>query len=143
MINIKFPKPNFKIKEENGKELIYDKIRKSWIVLTPEEWVRQNVVEYLVQEKKYPVTLFAIEKEISVGELKKRFDIVVYKETMPWLIIECKQMDIALNNQVATQVLTYNSSVKAKYICITNGSESFLWEFNSNSISELHEFPNW
>jgi hypothetical protein len=79
MINIQFPSHLFKIKSENGKEIIFDECRKQWVLLTPEEWVRQNFLQYLIQERLYPASLIAVEREIVLGDLKKRFDIVVFK----------------------------------------------------------------
>ena len=100
MININYPEPGFRIKEEAGKELIFDALRKKWLQLTPEEWVRQNFVQYLLQEKKYPVSLIALEKEIRLGELKKRFDILIYDlNHQPWMMVECKAADIKLENR--------------------------------------------
>ena len=89
MIKIQYPKFDFRIKKEDGKEWIFDEFRKQWVRLTPEEWVRQNILQYLVQVKKYPASLIAIEKEITLGELRKRFDILIYRDAKPWMIIEC------------------------------------------------------
>src|SRR5690606_39671126 len=89
MIRIEFPKDKIQVRQENGINEIFDTIRKKWLVLTPEEWVRQNIVQFLLHNKNYPGSLIAIEKEISLGELKKRCDIVVYnREMQPWMIIE-------------------------------------------------------
>lgn len=74
---INFPEPGFRIKKEEGREYIFDALRKKWVALTPEEWVRQNFVQYLLQVKNYPASLIALEKEIKLGELKKRFDILI------------------------------------------------------------------
>src|SRR3954471_19811279 len=101
MINIQFPTHSYKIKNEKGKEIIFDEVRKKWVLLTPEEWVRQNFLQYLVQIKKYPASLIAIEKEIKLVDLKKRFDIVVYDaSSKPWMIIECEEMNVDLNKNV-------------------------------------------
>lgn len=89
----------FKIKAINGKDQIFDPFRKTWVVLTPEEWVRQNLLQYLVQTLHYPSSLIAVEKEIKLGELSKRFDIVVYKNELAWMIIECKEAKVALNEK--------------------------------------------
>lgn len=100
MIKIEYPPYQPKIKTENGKEFIFDEFRKRWILLTPEEWVRQNFLQYLTQTKKYPASLIAIEKEIKLGELKKRFDLVVYdRNSKPWMIVECKEMNVALDKK--------------------------------------------
>ena len=87
---INYPEPAFRIKTGNGKDFIFDLLRKKWVVLTPEEWVRQNFIQYLLQVKNYSAALIAIEKEIKLGELKKRFDILVYdSKHQPWMMIEC------------------------------------------------------
>lgn len=143
MIKIDYPLFNFKIKQDAGKDFIYDEIRRGWFVLTPEEWVRQNFIQYITTTKKYPASLIAIEKEIKVGELKKRFDIVVYKNAVPWMIVECKQMEVQLKGNVLQQVLTYNSQIQANYLAITNGNTSFLWQKVGNEFVEVNEFPNW
>ena len=114
MIKIDYPPYQPKIKKENKKEFIFDEFRKRWVVLTPEEWVRQNFLQYLTLIKKYPASLIAVEKEIKLGELKKRFDIVVYdSHTKPWMIVECKEMNVALDRTVLDQVLRYNIDRKS------------------------------
>lgn len=119
---IQFPTYQPQIKVENQKEFIFDPIRKQWIRLTPEEWVRQNFINYLIIEKKYPASLIAIEKEIRVGEMRKRFDILVYKESKPWLIVECKELNTPINDAVTKQILTYNINLQVPYLIITNGN---------------------
>ena len=144
MLKIDYPKPSFRIKTENGKEFIFDTLRKKWLLLTGEEWVRMNFVQYLVQEKKYPASLIAVEKEIMLGELKKRFDILVYDgDHQPWMMIECKEAQVKLTEDVLQQVLRYNISVPVKYIVITNGSFTGGWEKKDNTLAELSELPDW
>ncbi len=143
MINVAYPKFDFKIREENNKEFIYDELRRKWLVLTPEEWVRQNFVRYLVDVKKYPASLIAIEKEINVGELKKRFDIVVYKNDVPWMIVECKQMNIKMDESVLQQVLSYHSQLQASFLVITNGNSTHILEKKENQFIEVDEFVEW
>jgi hypothetical protein len=125
MIDIDFPAYDFKIKEEWGKEIIFDSIRKQWVSLTPEEWVRQNFLQYLIQTKKYPASLIAIEREIALGDLRKRFDIVVYKEAKPWMIVECKEMNVELSESTLKQILNYNIALEVKYLIITNGKATY------------------
>jgi hypothetical protein len=143
MIKIEYPPYQPKIKKETNKEFIFDEFRKRWVVLTPEEWVRQNFLQYLTQIKKYPASLIAIEKEIKLGELKKRFDIVVYDaETKPWMIVECKEMNVALDKPVLEQVLRYNISLKVPYLVITNGSHCMAFSLKANKFSEIDCFPH-
>jgi hypothetical protein len=144
MIKIDYPAYQPKIKMQQGKEFIFDEIRKQWTMLTPEEWVRQNFLQYLVQVKKYPAALIAIEREIRLGELTKRFDIVVYDRTSnPWMIIECKEMDVALSKNVLNQALRYNISLDVTFIVITNGSHSFGFSASGGKLIELNELPEF
>lgn len=143
MLHIEYPHHPFRIKEENNTHLIFDEIRKKWIVLTPEEWVRQNFIQYLLQVKKYPSSVIAVEKEIKLGELKKRCDIVVYKEHQPWMIIECKEQTIPLNDAVIQQVLRYNISLKVEILVVTNGENSYAVRIDNNNIIPLDILPEW
>jgi hypothetical protein len=141
MISIHYPPQNFKIRSEENNQSIFDPLRKKWLSLTPEEWVRQNFVQYLVQVMKYPATLIALEKRIRLGELTKRFDILVYdREHAPWMIVECKGDEIKLNEEVLQQALRYNISVPVQYIIITNGDSTFGWQ-RTGRLEELSELP--
>ena len=143
MIKIEYPPYQPKIKEENGRELIFDEFRKRWIVLTPEEWVRQNFLQYLTQTKKYPASLIAVEKEIKLGELKKRFDIVVYdKNSKPWMIVECEELNVSLDKSVLDQILRYNISLDVPYLVITNGSYCMALQLNENLMQAIGVLPD-
>ena len=142
MIKIVYPSYQPKIKKEAEKEFIFDEFRKRWVVLTPEEWVRQNFLQYLTQIKKYPPSLIAIEKEIKLGELKKRFDIVVYdSNTKPWMIIECKEMNVPVNKKTFAQILNYNQTLQVDYLITTNGTITYGLK-TSNKIL-LEEIPSY
>jgi len=144
MVVINYPEPDFRIKKENGKEFIFDALRKKWLLLTPEEWVRQNFEQYLIKNKSYPSSLIASEKEIQLGELKKRFDILVYdKNHQPWMMIECKAAAIKLDDAVLQQVLRYNSSVPVKFIVITNGNLTYAWQKENKGLLSIDEIPSW
>jgi hypothetical protein len=144
MIKIEFPKHQFKIKKENNVELIFDAFRKRWLVLAPEEWVRQNMLQYLTEIKKYPAKLIAIEKEFSLGELKKRCDIVIYnRDSLPWMIIECKEMNALINAKVMEQILRYHITLPAKYLVITNGSYCFGFEKRDRQFFEIDKLPEF
>ena len=143
MISIEYPTFNFRIKTVMEKEWIFDELRKQWVRLTPEEWVRQNMLQYLIQIKKYPASLIAVEKEITVGELKKRFDILVYRDSKPWMIIECKEMNVALSETVLKQVLNYNSSLQTPFVMISNGKDIFGFCLQMGKLEKLIEFPDF
>ena len=142
MIKIDYPPYHPKIKNEAGKEFIFDGFRKKWILLTPEEWVRQNFLQYLVITLNYPASLIAIEKEIYLGEVKKRFDIVVYdNNTKPFIVIECKEMNVILSEKTLHQALRYNTNMQARFIIITNGSFCFAFEKINNEFVEINVLP--
>ncbi len=144
MIKIDYPPYQPKIKKEANKEFIFDVIRKRWVVLTPEEWVRQNFLQYLIVVKKYPASLIAVEKEIKLSDLTKRFDIVVYNtHSLPWMIIECKEMEVELSKQVLDQVLRYNIAMQVPYLVITNGSYCMAFQCNHNQLLDLNELPSF
>jgi hypothetical protein len=101
-------------------------------------------LQYLIQVKKYPATLIAVEKEIKLGDLAKRFDIVVYdKNTQPWIIIECKEMEVALDKQVLDQALRYNITLQVPYIVITNGTYCFGFSAKAGLLEELNNLPEF
>ena len=150
MIKIEYPAYQPKIKTEAGtagsakSELIFDDIRKRWLVLTPEEWVRQNFLQYLILVKKYPASLIAIEKEIKLGDLKKRFDIVVYdRNTKPWMIVECKEMNVPLDKTVLDQALRYNITLQVPYLVITNGNYCMAMLLKDNTMKALKSLPEY
>lgn len=143
MIKIKYPPYQPKIKTENGKELIFDEVRKRWVGLTPEEWVRQNFLKYLIEVKKYPSSLIAVEKEIFLGELKKRCDIVVYKESKPWMIVECKEMQMQLNESAIKQILNYHTTLQVNFLVVTNGEYTYAVKIDKPSYTWLNELPEF
>ncbi len=142
MIKIAYPPYKPKIKNTAGKELIFDEVRKQWVVLTPEEWVRQNFLQYLIQVKKYPASLMALEKEIFLGDVKKRFDIIVYdRNTKPWMLVECKEMRVALDGDVLDQALRYNINLQVPYLVITNGIYCYAFNNSNNLFEEINVLP--
>lgn len=143
MIKISYPSYPFKIETREDKEYIFDPLRKKWIRLTPEEWVRQNFLQYLIQVMEYPTALIAIEKEIQIGELKKRFDILVFKDDRPWLLIECKEMNVPINETVMEQLLRYQITVQADYLIITNGNETRGIGKENDQFTTLNAIPSY
>ncbi|MGN6533697.1 MAG: type I restriction enzyme HsdR N-terminal domain-containing protein [Ginsengibacter sp.] len=144
MIKIEFPKRQIKIEQRDGVNEIFDIIRKKWLILSPEEWVRQNILDYLLISKKYPASLISVEKEIKLGELKKRCDIVVYdRQANPWMIIECKEMNVSLSQKTMEQILRYHITLPAKYLIITNGIYSFGFMKKDGTFSETNVFPDY
>ncbi|MDP1799845.1 MAG: type I restriction enzyme HsdR N-terminal domain-containing protein [Bacteroidota bacterium] len=137
---LKYPLFNTKLKKQKGQTFIFDEVRKKWLLLTPEEWVRQHLIHYLILEKKYPVSLISIEKEIILNDLKKRYDIVIYnKQLMPVVVIECKAPYIELDKNVVEQALRYNLIIKAKYLMISNGVSDITF----NSLNQAVNLPDY
>ena len=143
MISINYPKYPFKIQKEAGKDCIFDPLRKAWIVLTPEEWVRQNFIQYLIQVKQYPAPLIAIEKTIQLGELKKRFDIVVYKEDKAWMLIECKEANVTISEKTLEQILQYQQIIEATFLVMTNGHNTYGAQIKTGKLHYLQSLPDY
>jgi hypothetical protein len=143
MIRVAYPEPSFRIKKENGKSYVFDGIRKAWLLLTEEEWVRQNFVNYMTTVLNYPASVIALEKEIWLNDMKKRFDILVYdKDHVPWMLVECKEPKVNLSEDVLQQALRYNISIPVAYIVITNGSSTIGWK-KEGELQLLEGMPVW
>ena len=138
-----YPTYPFKLQQVQGKDQIFDPFRKAWVILTPEEWVRQNILQYLVQTCNYPNSLIAVEKTIQLGELDKRFDIVVYKNDIPWMIIECKEARVEIGEKTLQQILQYQQVLKAEYLIITNGHQTLGAKIDSGKLHPLQNFPEY
>jgi Type I restriction enzyme R protein N terminus (HSDR_N) len=145
MIAIEYPSYQPKVKEQANARLIFDPVRKQWVALTPEEWVRQHFLQYLLQVKNYPAPLIAVEKEINLWGLKKRCDIVVFNTggAEPKLLVECKQPSVALDQQVIDQALRYNMNLQVSHIVITNGSHTAAFHCAPSGFIALDAIPDW
>jgi type I restriction enzyme R protein len=145
MLELSLPGFDYKVKKQNGTVMIFDIVRKKYVVLTPEEWVRQHVVHYLVEKKGYAISRVAVEREIELYGLKRRFDIVVFDRSgNPWLLVECKAPAVALTQKVFDQVFRYNLTLAAPYVAITNGVCHFCGYMNQeNDFCFLDDFPEF
>lgn len=144
LFQINFQEYSFRVKQADGKQMIFDIVRKKFIVITPEEWVRQNLLHYLIFEKKYPQHLFAIEHGINLNGLQKRCDMVVFnKDYQPAMIIECKKPEIELSNTIFEQAARYNLTLQVPYLAISNGVENMVAEIDLlNAESKfLNDYP--
>jgi hypothetical protein len=142
LIAVHYSPPEFKTKKESNGLAIFDELRKTWLKLTPEEWVRQNFVQYLINQQHYPSSFIAVERQLQLGELTKRFDILVYdRNYQPWMMVECKSMDVKLDARVLDQVLRYNISIPVPYLVITNGHACYGFDRSSGRLEELDELP--
>ncbi len=122
MQQLNLPPYNLNIKSSENKLVIFDIVRKKYIILTPEEWVRQHYIHYLIEEKKYPISLIAVEKQLKVNTRIKRTDIVIYNtQGTPEIIVECKAPSIKISQHVFDQIARYNMELKAPFLIVTNG----------------------
>lgn len=148
MFKLNLPDFNLTIRKEDGKVWIFDMIRKKYIVLTPEEWVRQHFIHYLVNELKYPKTLFRIEGSLSYNKLQKRSDIVIHdRDGKPWMLVECKAPNIKLTQKAFNQVAVYNMTIGARFVAVTNGMVQYCFEASvggreANHLASFPEFPD-
>lgn len=131
MVSLNLPKAELKIKSSENTLYIFDIIRKKYVVLTPEEWVRQHVIHYLITSKGYPKSLIAVEKQLIINTLKKRFDILVFNtKGLPDLIIECKSPSINISQDTFDQIARYNLKINATLLMVTNGLAHFYCELD-------------
>lgn len=143
---LNFPEFKFNIKENEGVLSIFDSLRKKYLVLTPEEWVRQHMISFLVEFKQYPKSLFALERSILYNNLQKRFDILILdRKGQPFLLIECKSTEVKLSQKTVEQVAVYNKSIGAAYMGISNGRQHLFLAFiqNEQKYTQLSDLPEF
>ncbi len=145
MQQLNLPFYNITLKEENGKHFIFDDIRKKYLSLTPEEWVRQNFIKYLISEKNVPASLVVIEKGLKLNELSKRADVLIYKDSSPIVLIECKAPKVKINQDTFDQISRYNLTFKVPYLIVTNGLNHYCCkvDFEKNNYTFLEEIPDF
>ncbi len=146
MQKLNFPQFEYRFKSTENKVSIFDVIRKKFIVLQPEEWVRQHCVHYLINEKKYPKSLINVEKELNINGLKKRYDIVIFNpDGSILLIVECKSYDITINQNTFDQIARYNLALNAEFLMVTNGINHYYCQMDTEAerYQFLRDIPNY
>jgi hypothetical protein len=142
--SLNLPAYAFQTRQEGDHHEILDEIRRKWLVLTPEEWVRQHVLMYLVHDRGYPASLMEVEKGLQVGKTAKRADIVISStQGKPIMIVECKAPEIKLNQEVMDQAGRYNITLKVPFLLISNGLQHFCCALQKGTWSFLDEIPTW
>ena len=137
MLNL--PTYLFRIKEKNDKKIIFDGFRRKWVALTPEEWVRQNFMRYLTEEKHYPVALVSVERSLRLNQQNFRADAVIFTKTgEPLMIIECKAPEVKISQQVFDQIIPYNIELRVKYLIVTNGLNHYCCIIDKEKL--IYEF---
>ena len=143
---LNFPLYEFRFKNSENKLYIFDIVRKKFVSLTPEEWVRQHIIQFLLKEKKYPQSLMNVEKQIQVNQLTKRYDIVVYRsDGSIFLAVECKAPQVKITQQIFDQIARYNMTLKAENLMITNGLHHIFYQIDyvNQKYVFLEELPDF
>lgn len=143
---LNFPKFSFRFKNSENKVSIFDCIRKKFVILQPEEWVRQHCVLYLMEVKNYPISLINVEKELTINDLKKRYDIVIFNPNGSiHLIVECKAPKININQTTFDQIARYNTALNATYLMVTNGLNHYYcqMDFENERYQFLKDIPEY
>ncbi len=143
---LNFPQYQFSVRQTDDKTEIFDIVRKKYVALTPEEWVRQHVVHYLHHTLGYPIELICVEGSITINTLPKRCDIIVYTPKMkPALLVECKKPAVALQQKTFDQAMIYNTALEVPYILITNGLQNCCFSYDRNSSTVVYHqgVPIW
>lgn len=146
MQKLNLPEFKYSLKKADGKVWIFDMIRKKFVVLTPEEWVRQHMVNYMVSELKYPKSLIKVEGGLVYNQMNKRSDIVVFdRGGKPWMIIECKAPELKITQNTLEQVSVYNATHRAKFVSVTNGIQLYCasTDWSQNKFELLTDFPKY
>ncbi len=146
MTKLNLPAIDCKTRNIHGQTEIFDLVRKKYILLSPEEWVRQNFIHFLIYQKSVPTSLIAVEYALIVNKMKKRADIAVFGTGgKPLLMVECKASSVKINQKVFDQVARYNLALKVKYLVVTNGLEHYVCQidFKTNNYTFLEEIPNF
>jgi|LauGreDrversion4_2_1035121.scaffolds.fasta_scaffold00130_23 hypothetical protein len=144
MINLHFPEPDFNTRKVGEVIQVFDRIRMLWVVLQPEEWVRQNLVNWFTLIHKIPRTFISIEQSVKVNSMTRRCDMLIYdRDHQPWMMVEVKAQGVELNSSVITQILNYNIGIPVKYIMITNGEQCFIADIRNGSSHWVEQFPEF
>jgi|SRR4051812_6622885 hypothetical protein len=146
MQKLNFNNYTFRFKNSENKVAIFDEIRKKFIILTPEEWVRQHVVRFLLEEKKYPKSYVNVEKIVKINGLTKRYDIVVFQpDGSIFLLVECKAPAVAISQSTFDQIARYNMSLNAVHMMVTNGLNHYFcqMDYEQEKYSFLQDLPEY
>ncbi|MBK7182951.1 MAG: type I restriction enzyme HsdR N-terminal domain-containing protein [Bacteroidetes bacterium] len=146
MQELNLPSYSFKLKQDKDKTYVFDAIRKKYVLLTPEEWVRQHIIQFVIQEKKYPASLVAVEIGLKYNQLQKRADVLVYNTSgKPLLLIECKAPEVKITQEVFHQIALYNMTYKVAYLLVTNGLEHYccVMDYTNNTYQFLQDIPEY
>ena len=141
---LNFPASEFRFRKSDSQTVIFDEIRKKFLVLTPEEWVRQHVVQYLINEKKYPKSLINVEKILKINGIPKRYDIVVFNtDGSIFILVECKAPQVKISQHVFDQIARYNMAMQSQLLMVTNGLNHYYCklDYENERYDFMPELP--
>ena len=146
MMPLNFPTYQFRTKQDNNRMLIFDDIRKKYVTLTPEEWVRQHLIHYLIAEKSYPITLISVETPLIYDKMDKRSDVLIHdRNGLPLMLVECKAPKVTITQKVFEQISIYNKTIQAPCLMITNGIQHYCYTITAEKSTAcfLQEIPDY
>jgi type I site-specific restriction endonuclease len=146
MQKLNFPDCDFRFRNDENRISVFDEIRRKFIILTPEEWVRQHTVQFLLKEKKYPKSLVNVEKVLKINGITKRYDVVVFNNDGSILIlVECKAPEVKISQLTFDQIARYNMTMNSKFLMVTNGLNHYFcqMDFTNEKYDFLRELPEY
>ena len=145
-MQLNLPVYNFRTTQKEGRTFIFDALRRRWVKLTPEEWVRQHLVRYLIEEKGFPASLIAVERSLRFNQQDFRADVVVFStEGKPLLVVECKAPEVKITQKVFDQIVRYNFEFQVDFLIVTNGMAHFCCKIDKSNLTYefLREIPDY
>lgn len=146
MQSLNFPPYNFRFKSSENKIAVFDELRKKFVFLTPEEWVRQHVVQFLLKEKNFPKSLLNVEKQIKLHNLVKRYDVIAFNpDGSIHLVVECKAATVPITQDTFDQIARYNMALQATFLMVTNGIDHYFCQldYEAEKYHFLEDLPEW
>ena len=146
MLKLNFPEYSFRLKNNENKVAVFDVLRKKFVLITPEEWVRQHVIHFLLKEKNIPQSLINAEKQLKIHGLVKRYDVIVYNpDGSIYLIVECKAASVPITQETFDQIARYNLAAKARFLMVTNGLQHYFcqMDYEQQKYHFLKDIPDW
>jgi hypothetical protein len=142
-VNLNLPPFEPRLEKRDGTVRIFDVVRKKYVVLTPEEWVRQHMVHYLLGHLGIPLGSVAVERGLDLNGTTRRFDVLAYKGGQPWALIECKAPEVPINQEVLFQAWSYHQVIPAPLVVLTNGMQHLIGLVQGNQLTLVQQFPSY
>lgn len=139
---LNLPEADLQVRVEGDQRLVWDIVRRKYVVLTPEEWVRQQFMHFLINQNGYPRSLMKVESGLRVNKMNKRSDLMILgRDGFPWMLVECKSPYVAIDQDALVQAVNYNRTYRAAYLVLTNGMEQIICKTRENSVEVVEKLP--